>query len=119
MPQALAAADAERIIGDILALPFATTPSVELLAEAHRLAVAHGRTVYDALYLALSVRRGCPFVTADERLVNAVAGPVDAAANARVRPNIMIVSRRLDAGPKPSYHTGMPASSGAGMPTPS
>lgn len=73
MLQSLSAADAGRIIGDILALPLATTPSVDLLADAHLLAVAHGRTVYDALYLALSVQRGCPFVTADERLVNAVA----------------------------------------------
>ena len=74
MLKSLAAADAQRIIGDILALPLTTTPSAALLADAHRLAVMHGRTVYDALYLALSVQRGCTFVTADERMVNAVAG---------------------------------------------
>ena len=76
LQQSLAVADAERIISDILAVSLATAPSVDLLADAHRLAVLYGRTVYDALYLALSVRRGCPFVTADERLVNAVAGAV-------------------------------------------
>ncbi len=31
------------------------------------------RTVYDSLYLALAEAEGCDFVTADERLVNAVA----------------------------------------------
>ena len=72
--QGLAAADAQRIISDILGLQLMTTPSAELFADGYRLAVAHRRTVYDALYLALSVRRQCPFVTADERLVNAVAG---------------------------------------------
>jgi len=55
-------------------VPIAITPAAELLEEAYDLAVAHRRTVYDALYLALSVREACPFVTADERLVNAVAG---------------------------------------------
>ena len=73
MLQGLAAADAQRIIADILSLRLATTPSAELLTDGHRLAVAYGRTVYDALYLALSLRRGCSFVTADERLVKAVA----------------------------------------------
>jgi predicted nucleic acid-binding protein len=42
------------------------------LEEAYRLAVTHQRTVYDSLYLALSVREGCQFVTGDLRLVNAV-----------------------------------------------
>jgi predicted nucleic acid-binding protein len=50
------------------------TSAKELLDEAYRLAVAHKRTVYDMLYLALSIRAGCQFVTADEKLVNAV-GP--------------------------------------------
>lgn len=71
--QSLAAADAQRIIDDILGLQLVTTPSAELLTDGHRLAVAHRRTVYDALYLALSVREACPSVTADERLVNSVS----------------------------------------------
>ena len=37
------------------------------------MAVTHQRTVYDALYLALSLREQCPWVTADERVVNALA----------------------------------------------
>jgi len=48
------------------------TSTKELLDDAYRLAVAHKRTVYDMLYLALSLRAGCQFVTADEKLVNAI-----------------------------------------------
>ncbi len=70
--QGLAAADAARIIGDVRTLGLTITPSAELLSDAYRLAVAHRRTVYDALYLALGVRENCAVVTADERLVNAV-----------------------------------------------
>jgi predicted nucleic acid-binding protein len=50
------------------------TSTGSLLDDAYRLAVAHKRTVYDMLYLALSLRAGCQFVTADEKLVNAI-GP--------------------------------------------
>ncbi len=48
------------------------TSTASLLDDAYRLAVAHKRAVYDMLYLALSLRAGCQFVTADEKLVNAV-----------------------------------------------
>lgn len=48
------------------------TSTADLLDDAYRLAVTHKRTVYDMLYLALSLREGCQFVTADERLANAI-----------------------------------------------
>jgi predicted nucleic acid-binding protein len=48
------------------------TSTAVLLEEAYRLAVTHQRTVYDALYLALSLREHCPWVTADEKIVNAL-----------------------------------------------
>ena len=54
------------------AVSFTITRTSALLADAYRLAVTHERTVYDALYLALSMQRQWPFVTADEKLVNAV-----------------------------------------------
>lgn len=72
--QGLPAADARQVVAAFRAQPLLITADAELLEDAYDLAVAHRRTVYDALYLALSVRVGCPFVTADERLVNAVAG---------------------------------------------
>jgi predicted nucleic acid-binding protein len=48
------------------------TSSATLLDEAVRLAITHQRTMYDALYMALSVREQYRYVTADERLVNAI-----------------------------------------------
>ncbi|MCI0523859.1 MAG: type II toxin-antitoxin system VapC family toxin [Acidobacteria bacterium] len=65
--------DAEFIVGEFRAqITFSLTSTGELLEEAYRLAVTHQRTVYDMLYLALSLRAGCQFVTADEKLVNAI-----------------------------------------------
>lgn len=44
---------------------------VERLAEpAFKLAIAHGHSVYDGLYVALAIQTGWDFVTADERLYN-------------------------------------------------
>lgn len=48
--------------------------TAELLQHAFDVAVTHGRTVYDSLYVALAVREECQFVTADERLYNALRG---------------------------------------------
>lgn len=70
--QGLAAADAEAVIDNFRALQFTFIPTADLLDEAYKLAVKHKRTVYDSLYLALSMRENCRFVTADEKLVNAV-----------------------------------------------
>lgn len=70
--QGLAATDAQAVIDAVRALPLIITPAAALLEDTYRLAVLHDRTVYDALYLALSVRETCPCVTADERLVNSV-----------------------------------------------
>jgi predicted nucleic acid-binding protein len=72
--QGLDADDAQDIINSFRALQFVFTPSASLLDDAFKIAAAHRRTVYDALYLALRVRENCQFVTADEKLVNAV-GP--------------------------------------------
>ena len=71
--QGLAAEDAQQIIDEYRNLTFVLTPTADLLDDAFRLAVTHERTVYDALYIALSVREQCHYVTADEKLVNAVS----------------------------------------------
>jgi predicted nucleic acid-binding protein len=68
----MAAPDAQRILDDFRAIRFELTPIASLLGTAYRLAVTHQCTVYDALYLALSVQEQCRFVTADERLINTV-----------------------------------------------
>jgi predicted nucleic acid-binding protein len=63
---------AQEALSALLASGIELVPIEYLFAKAHRLACQHGRTVYDALYLALAQQRGCDFVTADERLYNAV-----------------------------------------------
>jgi predicted nucleic acid-binding protein len=65
--------DARQILAEFRSLQIVITPNGALLEEAFRLAVLHRRTVYDSLYLALSEREHCPFVTADERFANAVS----------------------------------------------
>lgn len=70
--QGLAQQDAEQIIAAFRELKIELTPSIELLEDALRIAMTHDRTVYDSLYIALSTREKCFFITADERLVNAV-----------------------------------------------
>lgn len=50
------------------------TPSRGLLDEAVALALETGRTVYDCIYLAMGADLDCPVVTADRKLVNAMAG---------------------------------------------
>jgi predicted nucleic acid-binding protein len=70
--QGLAEEDAQKVVDDFRLLTFILTPTADLLDEAYRLAITHQRTVYDALYIALSLREQCHFVTADEKLVNAV-----------------------------------------------
>jgi predicted nucleic acid-binding protein len=50
-----------------------TVGASALVDEALAIALATGRTVYDAIYVALAVQADASFVTADERLVNALA----------------------------------------------
>lgn len=55
-------------------VPLEIYPSSPLAALALEIGLATGRTVYDALYLALAETRQCRLVTADKRLVHALAG---------------------------------------------
>lgn len=73
--QGLDATDAQTVIDAFLKVTFTVTPSAALIEDAYRLAVTHRRTVYDMLYMALSIRKNCKFVTADERLANAIGSP--------------------------------------------
>lgn len=52
---------------------FPTVSSCVLLEDAFAIAKTFGRTVYDALYVALAVRSKCHCITADERLARALA----------------------------------------------
>ncbi len=71
----LAGDDAEDIAERLLRETSVTLVSATvLLLRALSIARAHGITVYDALYVALAVQDGVVVVTADERLINALAG---------------------------------------------
>lgn len=74
--QGLSADDAKAVIDGFRSLVIAFTPTPDLLVDAYNLAITHKRTVYDSLYLALSIREACQFVTADERLANAVGSAI-------------------------------------------
>jgi predicted nucleic acid-binding protein len=58
------------LVGD-LGIP--SVPSFDLLPQALLLAMNHGRTVYDSLYVALAVQSKSEMITADEHLANALA----------------------------------------------
>jgi predicted nucleic acid-binding protein len=47
--------------------------SSDLLPLALQIAILHGRSVYDSLYVALAVEASTELITADERLANALA----------------------------------------------
>ena len=51
-----------------------TVPSEPLIDLALRIALQHGRTAYDSLYVALAVTLKSELVTADEKLANALSG---------------------------------------------
>ena len=69
---ALSIEDAREIINTFKTISFSFTSNADLLDEAYDLAITHERTVYDMMYVALSKKVNCQFVTADERMVNAI-----------------------------------------------
>ena len=67
-------AEAEAAFKDLLVLELPTAQALPLLEGTLRLAIQHERSVYDSVYLTMARNLGAEFVTADEKLVNAVAG---------------------------------------------
>lgn len=68
----LTATEAKDSLIDLLSLNLPLVSSALLAAKALHLAQDRQRSVYDCLYLALALERGCNFVTSDERLHHAV-----------------------------------------------
>jgi predicted nucleic acid-binding protein len=66
------ALEAQRSVASLA--PIWILPSAPYHPRAMRIALAHGRSFYDSLYLALAETENGLFVTADERLVHALAG---------------------------------------------
>jgi predicted nucleic acid-binding protein len=66
-------AQARQGLESTLAFDFPSTPTASLVADAFTIARAYGGSVYDAVYVALSMSTNRPLVTADERLANSLA----------------------------------------------
>jgi predicted nucleic acid-binding protein len=70
-------ASADRIVAELRKVPFELKPTAELVTAALPLALHRGFTLTDGFYIALAVQSGCPVVTADRRLYDALrAGPL-------------------------------------------
>lgn len=54
-------------------------------ADAYTIALQYGRSVYDAMYLALAIQQNTRLITADGRLFNALAAAPD------IRPHIELL----------------------------
>jgi len=61
-------------IAALTSLPFQTTSTMDLAADALTIAVNHNVTAYDACYVALAARLAVQHITADDQLVNKLAG---------------------------------------------
>jgi predicted nucleic acid-binding protein len=69
----LPAKTATEALTAMLQYGFPTVPSSQLAEDALAIALSTGRTLYDAMYVALAIQRDASVITADERLVNALA----------------------------------------------
>lgn len=67
-------AEAETALETLRGLDIATLSTTSLVNPALTIALTHNRSVYDSLYVALAVRSKAEFLTADEKLANALAG---------------------------------------------
>jgi predicted nucleic acid-binding protein len=68
---------ADRIVAELRKVPFELKPTADLFTAALPLALHRGFTLTDAFYIALAVQSGCPLITADRRLCDALrAGPL-------------------------------------------
>jgi predicted nucleic acid-binding protein len=70
----IARATADGILAQLPRQAITRHDPATLLQPAFEIACRAGRTVYDSLYVALAVQLGGRMVTADDRLVNALAG---------------------------------------------
>jgi predicted nucleic acid-binding protein len=79
----IAIEDGTNLIAEIDRMAIQTVSSRELAGPAYKIAAMHGRSVYDAMYIALAMERKTRLITADERLFNAVSGVRDIAPHIR------------------------------------
>jgi predicted nucleic acid-binding protein len=66
--------EARQLMGFLLSIPLQVEPALPRLPRGTEIAQAYGRSVYDALFIALAEEMNLPGVTADEPLQKAVGG---------------------------------------------
>lgn len=66
--------NAGRILSDIMQMPIRLLPTHDLIVQAFAIATQSDRTVYDCLYIAAAIHTKAVMLTADRRLVEAMAG---------------------------------------------
>ncbi|MGB2624734.1 MAG: type II toxin-antitoxin system VapC family toxin [Candidatus Acidiferrum sp.] len=66
--------EAQASLATLHAQKLTTMPSKQFIDLALRIALQHGRTVYESLYVALAHTLSCELITADEKLVNTLSG---------------------------------------------
>jgi predicted nucleic acid-binding protein len=77
----LRAEEGQQLVDDLSRVAVDTISSRSLATDAHALANAIGRTVYDALYLTLAIRLDTRMITADDRLEVALSSMPAVAAH--------------------------------------
>lgn len=70
--QSLNDKDAQNILNLFQKIPLKIISAQELLKDAYEFAIKYQRSVYDSLYVVLSLKENCRFVCADEKLYNAI-----------------------------------------------
>jgi predicted nucleic acid-binding protein len=70
----LTAEEGQQLVADLGQIAVEAVPCRALAEDAHALANATGRTVYDSMYVALAVRLDTRLITADDRLEAALKG---------------------------------------------
>lgn len=65
--------EASQALIEVQLLDLKTIPTIDLVNSAQEIAIQYGRSIYDSLYIALAKATESEFVTADEKLANAVA----------------------------------------------
>ncbi len=71
------AASARQDMAELRALSLHVTPTADLATEALELTISHRISGYDAFYVALAIHLNAPLITADDKLVRAMAGKYD------------------------------------------
>jgi len=69
----ISATEANAALASVERLQIPTVSCARLMSSGLAIALKHGRSLYDCIYVALAVQASAQLITADERLANALA----------------------------------------------